>query len=265
MRVICVKRCIFCKKDSSSSRSVEHIIPESLGNTTLMLQSGVVCDKCNNYFSRKIEAAFLNSPQLRNLRFDQHITNKRGRIPHITGQLKHGGKVEIHKITDSPFAAHIFLGNNSIKDMHRSEDGELLIPIETTPPDSSTTSRFLAKMGLEALALRFIESPYPGGQEYIVDEAQFDLIRDHARIGKNTNWPVSVRKIYEIERTFSEGSSSVLQTIHEHNFLKTKYDEIYFVVIIFDVEFAINIGGPEIEGYNIWLTENDNSSPLYLG
>ncbi|HET8891812.1 MAG TPA: HNH endonuclease [Candidatus Angelobacter sp.] len=26
------KRCIFCKNDSSGSRSIEHILPESLGN-----------------------------------------------------------------------------------------------------------------------------------------------------------------------------------------------------------------------------------------
>jgi hypothetical protein len=32
---------------------------------------------------------------------------------------------------------------------------------------------------------------------------------------------------------------------------------------IFDLELAINIGGPEIEGYERWLRENSNASPLY--
>ncbi len=35
-------RCIFCKTDSDSSRSVEHIIPESLGNTDYVLPPGCV-------------------------------------------------------------------------------------------------------------------------------------------------------------------------------------------------------------------------------
>ena len=43
--------CMFCHKDSSSSKSVEHIIPESFGNKHHYLPKGYVCDKCNNYFS----------------------------------------------------------------------------------------------------------------------------------------------------------------------------------------------------------------------
>ena len=30
-------RCLFCKQDSSSAKSIEHIIPESMGNTKLIL------------------------------------------------------------------------------------------------------------------------------------------------------------------------------------------------------------------------------------
>lgn len=48
-------RCIFCKQNSEGSRSVEHIIPESIGNTRHILPRGTVCDRCNNYFSRKVE------------------------------------------------------------------------------------------------------------------------------------------------------------------------------------------------------------------
>ena len=54
-------RCVFCKADSSQSRSVEHIIPESLGNTAHTLPRCVVCDQCNGYFARKIEKPVLDS------------------------------------------------------------------------------------------------------------------------------------------------------------------------------------------------------------
>lgn len=36
--------CIFCKCDSTNSKSVEHIIPESLGNKSHILRPGIVCD-----------------------------------------------------------------------------------------------------------------------------------------------------------------------------------------------------------------------------
>lgn len=52
--------CIFCNQDSTESKSIEHIIPESLGNDELILDKGIVCDKCNNYFSREIENPVLN-------------------------------------------------------------------------------------------------------------------------------------------------------------------------------------------------------------
>jgi HNH endonuclease len=74
-------RCIFCKQDSSGSASVEHIVPESLGNTDHVLPIGVVCDVCNQYFARKVERQLLESPMFRLLRSDMAVPNKRGRIP----------------------------------------------------------------------------------------------------------------------------------------------------------------------------------------
>lgn len=74
-------RCIFCKTDSSHSVSVEHIIPESMGNADHVLPRGAVCDGCNGYFARKIEGPLLAAPVFRQLRFGMQIANKRGRIP----------------------------------------------------------------------------------------------------------------------------------------------------------------------------------------
>lgn len=66
-------RCIFCENDSSSSKSVEHIVPASFGNSTSVLPKGIVCDKCNNYFARKIESPFLNSEAILQLRQELEI------------------------------------------------------------------------------------------------------------------------------------------------------------------------------------------------
>lgn len=81
VRRVSTVRCIFCKQDSSASRSVEHIIPESMGNVEHVLPIGVVCDGCNQYFARKVERPLLESPMFRLLRKDMSIPNKRGRMP----------------------------------------------------------------------------------------------------------------------------------------------------------------------------------------
>lgn len=74
-------RCIFCKQQSSTNRSVEHIIPESLGNAEHTLPAGAVCDRCNQYFARKVERQLLESPIFRHLRANMEIPSKKGRIP----------------------------------------------------------------------------------------------------------------------------------------------------------------------------------------
>ena len=90
-------RCLFCKAESATSNSKEHIIPESLGNTTSILPPGVVCDRCNNYFAREVEKPFMESTALLLLRFRQGILSKRGVVPPMQGVLLPDFPVEIRR------------------------------------------------------------------------------------------------------------------------------------------------------------------------
>lgn len=72
--------CIFCHKDSSTSKSVEHIIPESLGNKLHILPKGYVCDEYNNYFARKIEKGLLEAPYFVSARFRNEILTKKNKL-----------------------------------------------------------------------------------------------------------------------------------------------------------------------------------------
>lgn len=72
--------CIFCHEKTDTSKSVEHIIPESLGNKHHYLPKGYVCDKCNNYFSIKIEKELLSQPYFISLRFRNEIKTKKGKL-----------------------------------------------------------------------------------------------------------------------------------------------------------------------------------------
>ncbi|MGA2762950.1 MAG: HNH endonuclease [Spirochaetia bacterium] len=257
-------RCIFCKIDSASSRSIEHIIPESLWNRTHVLPAGVVCDKCNNYFSREVEKPFLESAPVRRLRFEQAIPNKHGRVPPTTALIL----PDIPTIlTRPPFgrsgmSAEVPPG--SIERIARSEQLKLAVPASEAAPPGRVVSRFLAKAALEAMADRLVA--VPDGLEYLVDETQLDPIRNYARRGEPIHdWPYYVRRIHAADRIFIGCAGGYEQTVHEYDIFKTDWNEWFFVMAIFGLELTINYGGPETEGYVRWLSANGNVSPLYSG
>ncbi len=264
-------RCIFCKCDSTTSKSVEHIIPESLGNTTLILKPGIVCDKCNNYIAREVEKPFLEYSGIRHLRFEEGVLSKKGRISELQGIMSDdNGKttVTVNRFPALPFP--IYSGNPLMFTIREgitpSKTGKIYLPkfdSNYSLPDGSVLSRFLGKIALEFMALRLSE--YPEGIEYLVDHIQLDELREHVRLGKTVNWPCSVRKIYEKETAiYNKVTNEYEQIINEVDILVTKNSEYYLVIAIWGIEFVINIGGAEIDGYYAWLKENENQSPLYI-
>lgn len=254
--------CIFCKRDSSTSRSREHIIPESLGNSQAVLSPGVVCDKCNNYFAREVEAPFLCSPLFRNLRFRQVLTNKRGRVPFEEGVLDETHPVTLIRHAKGPLVGEMRLDPVAFEHVMNQPECHVIFPIGGAPPSDAVVSRFLAKAGLEALTQRFMEAP--GAQDYVVGESQFDPIRRHAREGHPKQWPYHMRRIYEENHKVLDVSGQQAQMVYEYDFLETPMHEIYYVLALFGVEYAINIGGPDIEGYEAWLNVHSGQSPLYF-
>lgn len=257
-------RCLFCKQNSDASRSVEHIIPESLGNKTSILLPGIVCDKCNNYFARKVEKPFLESGALLHLRFHQRIENKRGKVPPVDGLLNQAFPAKVHyNPREKHFPLSVQLEHEAIKHLLNSDKGTLYFPHSGSPPNEIIISRFLAKVALEKMAERLQQ--YPDGLEYLVDEPQLDLIRNHARRGHPDHWPTHIRRIYHADRVIHGENGEQLQTVHESDILVTDWGEWYLVLAIFGLELVINYGGPEIEGYKRWLSEKNNVSPLYYG
>jgi hypothetical protein len=255
--------CLFCKKESTGSRSQEHIIPESLGNTRHVLPVGLVCDSCNNYFSREVEKPFLESAAITVLRFHQAIPSKRGRVPSVQGVLVPRFPVMCWKEPKDSVLAHVALEEDGLKHLLSYDTGRIILPAEGIPPRDRVVSRFLAKAGLEALASRLVK--YPEGLEYLVTEPQLDPVRDHARRGTLPDWPYHVRRIYDANRTTPDERGSMVQVVHEFDILQTDSSEYYFILAIFGLEFALNLGGPEVDGYLAWLNCHEGSSPLYWG
>ena len=271
-------RCLFCKEDSSSAKSIEHIIPESLGNKTLTFPRRYVCDKCNNYLAREVEKPFLERKDMRLLRFQEEIPSKKNKFPLITGMWR-DVPIEVKKeLSNGEIIGSIGLPEEIIRDFMRSpkDHCRMMIPAYTDnlfPPQDTTTSRFIGKIALEALAHKL--SSLDDSLDQLIDDKQFDPIRNHVRRGSPKTWPCHIRRIYSHHKSWVDSDGETYQIIHESDFLMPgviEYDgldpvqaELYFIVALWGMEFAINLGGPCIEGYQAWLKEHDNASPLYFG
>ncbi len=54
-------------------------MPESTGSKRRTLPPGLICDKCDNYFARKVEQPVLGHQSMRNIRAWYQVPNKRGK------------------------------------------------------------------------------------------------------------------------------------------------------------------------------------------
>jgi hypothetical protein len=229
-----------------------------------VLPPGIVCDSCNNYFARKIEEPLLGNRRIRHLRSRQLLKNKRGRIPGSDGILP-----------DFPCEVRFWWNRDYLSvdpvdpDLRERVFREIILgrvsKLVVAPdemPAEKLIARFLAKVSMEFLAARVISME--GWEEFVTDNAQFDTIRRFARRGEKPDfWPYSIRKIYH-EDAIHAHHDGAHQVLHEFDFLLTPQSELYGVLCIFGVEMAINFGGPEIDGYQRWLKDNQGRSPLYL-
>lgn len=148
-RFICSMRCIFCKQSSVNAKSREHILPESIGNTTQVLPRGIVCDKCNNYFAREVEKPFLEDPSIAALRCGKGLESKRGRIPAISGILLPHFPVIIHRhVRGGKCITEVSIPTEAFKLVADGKLTRLAIPMGGEPPRGKVLSRFLAKVGV---------------------------------------------------------------------------------------------------------------------
>ena len=153
--------CIFCKADSTGSCSAEHIIPESIGNTDHVLPPGVVCDRCNAYFSIKVEKPLLETPYFRDKCYRGRIRNKQGNPPRVQG-IHLQGLATVYLIPDMDGNGGSICASREKDETRLAETVRELtqftivvpVPVE---PDQQQMARFLAKGAIESLALKFFD------------------------------------------------------------------------------------------------------------
>lgn len=73
--------CIICKDHKGTFSSIEHIFPEALGNTELILEKGLVCDDCNNKLLSQLDDNLVNFSPVAFLRVQFVPFTKEGKHP----------------------------------------------------------------------------------------------------------------------------------------------------------------------------------------
>ena len=253
-------KCIFCGNESSDSKSVEHIIPESFGNSTAILTKGVVCDKCNNYIGRKIESPFLNSEAVLLLRQELTLKNKNNKAINQFAYPKANEFVQ----HISPNYYLVFSQEDKTESEIRSSVEKYIEYVNRTDcallAPNILLSRLLAKMAIEGFIYRC--GVNSGVCDYVREDDAFKALRTHVRYDGRKIWNYSARRIYS--RADSYKGDPQFSINWEFDFLFTPKGEVYFVIAMFGIEYAINMAGSSVEGYNEWLKNNNNISPLYI-
>ncbi len=267
-------QCIFCHKDSSTSKSVEHIIPESLGNKEHILPKGYVCDACNNYFSVKIEKEMLAQPYFVSMRRRNDIRTKHGRLvkePFIFTSI-----MDISPVSYNPEEKIVFIENDNVVNSIISGKCKKAISLFYDEPDTHNTlmSRFLAKCAYEYFLYNMGKENYDlCVQEYLGRGKDIlKELREYARYGLGKYWQYNQRRIYsEGDYYYNQNENICYEILHEMKlFVKEQkhfHDgnveaEIYFVVAIAGIEYAICLSDPDISEYQKWIEGNKGLSPL---
>ena len=270
-------QCIFCHKDSSNSKSVEHIIPESLGNKHHYLPKGYVCDKCNNYFSVKIEKELLAQPYFVSMRSRNELLTKKGHYVKekiFFPDLKKSSEI-IMRTTENGLI-DIVLEDEELYDLIEAERGNTMIWPYIPEPEYPNTimSRFLAKCAYEFFLYNVGKEKYDLCVQELLGSENDILknLRKYARYGKGKYWQYHQRRIYSEGDCFINQNENIqYEMLHEMKFFTREHKrfpngyveaEIYFVMAIAGIEYAICLSDPNISEYQKWVEEHKDLSPL---
>ncbi|HOJ45599.1 MAG TPA: HNH endonuclease [Bacilli bacterium] len=252
-------RCIFCGKDCEKKSAIEHIVPESLDNKTLLLPKGYVCIQCNNYLGREVEAPFINHPLIMTIRSQLNIESKKGSIPSSIINIENVGNAILSKrIINGRMSWFLGVDESQINALLQAAQQKKIIyeALNGLPP-KKITNRFACKVAIELLAYNMIDTDEI---KYFANTKEFMPLINYVRYDPRKIWPVNSRKIWQ-HFTFMDNSNKS-NLIFRSKSLIIDNHIFYMIFILYGYEFAVNLFTPEISNYKNWLEKNNNISPL---
>ncbi len=208
--------CIFCKQDSSKSKSREHVIPESMGcPENLFLERGIVCDDCNNGELSKLDEDLQECFSIQKLLDIQK--NKEGRPTKVKESNfyaeNNNGDISIYlnvnnppeKIKEGVVIKSLNKNNGIISNikMQTSEEGKATISFSQNLNVHKQVKRALHKIAFEYYCLC-------KGVDSELDE-KFDSVRNYIIRGIGERHVLMILKL-------TEGDG-----IHQHQFADVDY------------------------------------------
>ncbi|MEE8480389.1 MAG: HNH endonuclease [Desulfobacterales bacterium] len=183
--------CLFCKNNGPYS-TIEHIIPESLGNKHLVL-NGQVCDACQAYLGKEIERYVLSRSPIGAWRVFSAIETKHRKRPSFSFRQPKRDKgclPDQHIHNDDSISielseeGHLEFDVDNADVLNSIADGTKTdFRLVLSPKMLHMMARFFGKVGLEMLS-----RDHPD----VVRCSRFDKMRRYIRFGEPTAflWPV---------------------------------------------------------------------------
>lgn len=167
-----MKVCIICDTPNEA-KAIEHIVPESMGNTFYVLEKGDVCDPCNNRMAEWEEKILTKSVlQMERARFA--VRTKKGK--NAKGNV---GGLEI--IGDESFKKyHVSVSglNDDNSTSINPKTNKFNITVKSFDKCEVATSRFLLMLGLESLYKSqrriFTKYDFKDAKDYLQNKSKKD-------------------------------------------------------------------------------------------
>lgn len=172
--------CIFCN-NNIEKESIEHIVPESLGNERYILKPNCLCGDCNNSFS-KFEAEAISKTILGFERARLGIKTKKG-------------KPSIGEVQDIKFTAHDELKKNyitahGIKSEHivgtNEKDRTFQVKVPAFDNNAMATSKLILKIGFESIYQ---------SKKCFIKEFDFNELKNYLLKKDNKDWPFITSRV----------------------------------------------------------------------
>ncbi len=166
--------CVFCLRTNADFTSVEHIIPESLGNDEWILPMGWACDDCNKKFSVWERDLTSKSRILAWCRFMSPAMSKKGKFFEFRSEATHMIKHRHNSIEITSYA-----GKRGLPTELRETDHGIILQLPSV--SERINSHLWAKMVAKA-ALAFVAIDFgPGAVAHPIFNPLRALLHDDVR------------------------------------------------------------------------------------
>jgi hypothetical protein len=220
--------CIFCDK-GNNAKSIEHIVPESLGNQDYIMPKHSVCDGCNTRFSKFEDKALTNTVLVMERARKGVVTKKgnnvKGRVNELT--------IEGNENFEKNIIVVQGLNSENFTEDPQTKRGQLFI--KSFDKSEVATSKFLLKIGLESI--------YKSRKD-ILRKYDFTDLKNFLVLKSNVNWPF-VTTDYETSKFESVPRFTDKYKLNQIH-CQLKYLEVDMEILLFkfkygDIPMTINL------------------------